>query len=139
MGSLTERMSRFAASRTLTRHTSGLLRPSPPGPNSPSTTAPTTSKKMSSAVQTPPYATDSSFFFFFCNRTRVNYVHSTKALTLQAINKQADTNSRGPSGRAQGTPDPTVLTSKLDQYPDEAWGWDSVLIRDPHQGEDPNQ
>ena len=60
MGSLTERMSRFAASRTLTRHTSGLLRPSPPGPNSPSTTAPTTSKKMSSAVQTPPYATDSS-------------------------------------------------------------------------------
>ena len=32
-----------------------------------------------------------------------------------------------------------MLNSKLDQYPDEAWGWDSVLIRDPHQGEDPSQ
>ena len=36
-------------------------------------------------------------------------------------------------------PDPSVLCSKLDQYPDEAWGWDSVLNRDPHPGEDPNQ
>ena len=36
-------------------------------------------------------------------------------------------------------PDPSVLCSKLDQYPDEAWGWDSVFSRDPHPGEDPNR
>ena len=27
-------------------------------------------------------------------------------------------------------PDPSVLCSKLDQYPDEAWGWNSVFSRD---------
>ena len=25
------------------------------------------------------------------------------------------------------SPDPTVLNSKLDQYPDEAWGWERVF------------
>ena len=33
-----------------------------------------------------------------------------------------------------------MLYSKLDQQPNEAWGWDFVLIiREPHRGEDLNQ
>ena len=42
--------------------------------------------------------------------------------------------------RTQSTPpDPSVLYSKLGQYPDEAWGWDSVFSRDPRRAEGPIQ
>ena len=78
-------------------------------------------------------------FFFEIARGLITYKYkSTNTAGKKLTGRYNYTSVLIPSGRTQSTPYSTVLNSKLDQHPDEAWGGNSVFNRDPHRGEDPN-
>ena len=66
---------------------------------------------------------------------------STKALHhgKKKHSRQRQHHYPNPVMAHRAPPDPTVLISKLDRYPDDAWGGNSVLNRDPRRAEDPNR
>ena len=66
------------------------------------------------------------FFFFFEIAFGLLIEASTQSTTSrqEKQSRQRQTLSHNPAMAHGAPPDPTVLDSKLDRYPDEAWGWE---------------
>ena len=82
-----------------------------------------------------------AYIFFFVAKIVlwVSYTKQAQRAKNHQLQDKPPLNTQKLEHRVPPPPDPNVLYSKLDQQPDEAWGWDSMLIRDPRQGGDPSR